>query len=257
MLSINHIQSYAAIWTLNIWLIILIITFVFIGCISVNSYQEWKFFSNHLLVIMIPFSVGCILISKVLSNKVTKPIEKLESIVGQFFEDESNSVTKIDFDKENSIYEFVAFEKFIQDAFELYKNKRFQDIEFSKMAAQVAHDIKSPMDLLYHFINEEIDPSNKKREIILKSMNRINEIVSGLLVQYKKTHVKEVILDDRPKTQVELLNLIVMEIFEEKKILFDNQDVIISFVNPDSSYFVEVNAQNLMIVISNIINNAR
>ena len=257
MLSINHIQSYAAIWTLNIWLIFIIIFLVFIGSISGDLHQGLEFFSNNLLMIIIPFSVGCILISKILSNKITQPIEKLENIVAKFSKNEPYSTTNIDFDKKNSIYEFVAFEKFVQDTFELHKNKHLQDIELSKMATQVAHDIKSPMDILYHFISEEIDPSNRRLEVILKSMNRINEIVNNLLVQYKKIHLKESTLGDHSKIQVELINSIVMEIFEEKKMLFQNQSVNINFANPVTSYFVEINAQNLMIVISNLINNAR
>lgn len=208
-------------------------------------------------MIIIPFSVGCVLISKILSNKITQPIENLENIVVKFSKNEPYSTTNIDFDKKNSIYEFVAFEKFVQEAFELHKNKHFQDIELSKMATQVAHDIKSPMDILYHFISEEIDPSNRRLEVILKSMKRINEIVNNLLVQYKKIHVKEANLYEHSTIQVELINLIVMEIFEEKKFLFQNQNININFINPVTSYFAEVDAQNLMIVISNLINNAR
>lgn len=134
--------------------------------------------------------------------------------------------------------------------------KAKQDIsnaeKVSNIATQVAHDIRSPLEVLKS-INSELEllPSDTRRMVQL-SITRIEEIAFNLLKNHKKSMT---LLQARQPE--ELLSLI-KGVILEKKIEFRNKSSIeiIELYNTDSyGLFSIVQRNNLKNIISNLVNN--
>lgn len=123
--------------------------------------------------------------------------------------------------------------------------------KLSNISRQVAHDIRSPLEVLKS-LNEEISslPLESKRMIQL-SISRIEEIAFNLL----KNHRVDLHLEESSSTG--LLDLL-KSIIIEKKIEYRNRNVSFDENFDPGSYglFSNINQNSLKNVISNLINNA-
>ena len=94
----------------------------------------------------------------------------------------------------------------------LYKKNHYIEIEYAKMATQVAHDIQSPMLALNNYFKEAIQLDRNKYEVVEASLYRINEIASNLLIQYKKPEINSSKLNN----DIELIGIFLQPLVEEK-----------------------------------------
>jgi signal transduction histidine kinase len=127
-----------------------------------------------------------------------------------------------------------------------------QQEALNKVAAQVAHDIRSPLSSLNMLASDALLP-NEKKEIFQNAISRINDIANELLVT-GKTFTNDVALNLKPVN----VNQIVEEIVLEKKSQFQNKPKISFEVNLDSSEkaFSRVSPVDFARIISNLLNNA-
>lgn len=253
LLSLSNIQSYLTIWTLNIWLTFLVSILAFLQFVTYNHHVNINILSKNLLTVIVPFTVICILVSKKLSKKISHPLERLEKIIGKFSENENTSSSEFESNR-NFIYEFRELENFIYKAFGTYRKNHALEVAFSKIAAQVAHDIKSPMTVLNNYFKKNFNKNDPDTLIVINTINTINDIAGNLLYQRKNLHE----IDDNNCLYIEELSTIIDDIIEEKKFQYKYRTgtLKIDFIKPNELCFVQTNSQNLKRVISNIINNS-
>lgn len=162
LLNLNSLQSCIAIWLLNICLLLVILfalaSYLFSSTLEIDQVNK------NLLAIIIPFSIIAIISSKFLSAKISFPLENLESIVRNFSNE--GVLLKQNKSESNYIHEFLSLEKFVYNSLDLCQKNHFYEMEFAKMATQVAHDIKSPMIALNNYFNETFKIDSIKGEII-------------------------------------------------------------------------------------------
>lgn len=128
----------------------------------------------------------------------------------------------------------------------------------AKLAAQVSHDIRSPLAALNLIYGNLGEISEEKRLLIRRSVQRINDIANDLLTRGKNTAGV-----DHNSFELESSNCILSveidSIVSEKRIEFrEKLNIDISFLNPEATYgiFAQINSIELKRVISNLINNS-
>jgi len=144
---------------------------------------------------------------------------------------------------------------------------------FSDLARQVAHDIRSPLSALTMLSDAFNSVPEEKRLIIRGAIQRINDIANDLLQKSKEKATESHDIPQQAqktnsvdnlskthtlKTQIELTPAVVDLIVSEKRIQYrDKIDVeIISDFSNSYGDFVEINANELKRVLSNLINNS-
>lgn len=246
LLPLNSLQSHIAIWLLNF---LLLVAFLFI---CLNYFFPQKEILYHLLSFTIPGTLFAIICSKYFASRILDPHKRLELIIKNFLaEGEEKYLDEIN-RTSTKINDFVILEKFIYDAFDIYKKNHKIEIEYAKMATQVAHDIQSPLHALNNYFKEAIQPNPSTSPIIESSIGRINEIANNLLLQHKKTEELSTTIEP------ELIKHFLEELIVEKKMQFKHQAIQIDLSIQDCLHdcYVTLNTENFKRTISNLINNA-
>lgn len=121
-----------------------------------------------------------------------------------------------------------------------------------KLATQLAHDIRSPLEVLKGLKDEMTNFPDSSRKRIQLSINRIEEITFNLL----KTH-KQKDADITTHESEELLGLII-SVVTEKNIEFRNHnqlEIVEHFDSSSFGLFSKVQRSTLKSILSNLINN--
>lgn len=137
----------------------------------------------------------------------------------------------------------------------------------ARLAAQVAHDIRSPLSALNVVLGDVSNLPEDMRQIIRSSIGRIQDVANDLLMQNRKDKNPFAITVQRQSTEpslasstaTELLSTLVDSVITEKRLQYRSKlNVAIECSLTQESYglFSQVNASEFKRVISNIISNA-
>ncbi len=126
--------------------------------------------------------------------------------------------------------------------------------ELSKIALQVAHDIRSPLITLKEIEKNITYVQEKQRNIIRSAIKRINDIANNLISAYKANDINQTYGD----LSQESIALILDEVYLEKVAQYENYNLSIRLQIDKNSYskFSNINSNELKIIISNLINNS-
>ncbi|MDE1464570.1 ATP-binding protein [Spartinivicinus poritis] len=137
--------------------------------------------------------------------------------------------------------------------------KRMANLEgINQMAAQVAHDIRSPLTALEQIAEHSAEAIPEQNRIVLHSaIESMSDIVNGLLVVEREQSVDK----DPAKQQIskQLLSTILEEVISEKRIQYRRQTEVALQLQIDSDAygtFVNIHANSLRRVLSNLLNNS-
>lgn len=224
-----------------------------------------SFFQNHdlvfkiglrILLLILFYSLICIVLyplSKTIPKYIfIEPINNLLSLLKNFNSDKL-STTSAHFKTE--IYEIDEIKNKIISLFLLIENNS-RKAALGELAAQVAHDIRSPLAAL-NIITKDLNSLPEDRRLIIRNAtNRINDIANNLITSYKENPFSH--SSDAIQIQPELIHALLESIISEKRIIFRGNNIqIIEDIDEDSySAFANISSIEFKRVASNIINNA-
>jgi len=135
--------------------------------------------------------------------------------------------------------------------------KRKAKDTFANIAAQVAHDIRSPLAALNAIVKQTQNIPEKPRIMIRNATKQINDIANNLLVQYRTEKSGESAVKQNTITP-EMISILLDTVVSEKRAQEHSMLAHIEFnIAPDShGVFAKVNPADFKRVISNLINNA-
>jgi signal transduction histidine kinase len=227
---------------------------VFTGKVNLPiSLGPVKIFSNlilfeifFLLILFFIFFIVHRAFGKISKDYIYTPLKEIVSAL--------SSGQTIDLSKV-SIYEIKflgeAINNFISESKDQEELRRSASL--GQMATQVAHDIRSPLEMLKGLKDEIAPLPSDSRRRIQMSINRIEEITFNLL----KTNKRDNLAATKVKSE-ELLGPIISVITEKNIEYRGNQGVeILDLCNTNSfGLFSKIQRSTLKSIISNIINNA-
>lgn len=128
----------------------------------------------------------------------------------------------------------------------------------SKLAIQVAHDIRSPLAAINMIFANTTEFPENKRIIIRHATSRINDIANNLLSKVKTNCALAGKMDDINKNEIELIFLIIDSIISEKKYEYSNKNIKIELNVEATSYisFAVINQITFKRMLSNLLNNS-
>lgn len=137
--------------------------------------------------------------------------------------------------------------------------KRENEANLGRMAAQVAHDIRSPLAALGFALEYLSGAPEDKRLLIRNAVNRINDIANDL-VGKSKTHNqgKSIESEKAPLLGKQHIWSLVESIVLEKQIQIQNRGITISMLEGPDCYelFALLDGRELKRLVSNLINNS-
>lgn len=144
----------------------------------------------------------------------------------------------------------------LKEAAEAAQAKMEEEQKFSMIAAQVAHDIRSPLSAL-DIVTRQLSALPEQQRVVLRSsINSIRDIANNLLSEYQqKTHGHaEPLKNDKTRG---LLLPIMENVISEKRLQFEKQSIELDLDLEAAAVFafVEFNALDFKRLLSNLINN--
>lgn len=128
------------------------------------------------------------------------------------------------------------------------------------LAAQVSHDIRSPLSALNLVVSTLANLPEEKRILIRSSVNRINDIANDLLCKSKNNSTPKLEGTTTPTTNVkiEMLSALVDMLISEKRIQIRDKFNVGLEVDLSNSYgsFIFIDSTELKRVLSNLVNNS-
>jgi signal transduction histidine kinase len=225
---------------------------------GVNQYTLLFVISLFALILLYYF------IFKSISKTIFAPIENL------LFSFKSLSVGKpvsVSFNSKNR--SLLALEAYANSTFNQIKDYRVKENEAIKnealgvMAAQVSHDIRSPLSALEMILSTLKELPEEKRIIIRNSVNRIRDIANSLLSQYRQNRQSPQHEQSLPaplqKSVTTLLSPLIESVVTEMRLQYRDQlGIEIEFNHSDENYglFSSIQPIEFKRMISNLINNS-
>lgn len=131
-------------------------------------------------------------------------------------------------------------------------------IKLGLLAAQVAHDIRSPLSALNVMVKANYHIPEEQRITIRNVSQRINDIANNLLAQYKKTDDNQSRLIQKNELTNELISVLIDRIVSEKRAQYQDKYVKLILTIDETAHglFATISASKLKSILSNLIDNA-
>jgi signal transduction histidine kinase len=239
----NTVKSKLAFWVFSLSMSAFLLFFVICYIFPIMNREVFL----ALPIFMMVYSIVTVFFSVFIGGKFEVLFKKLERNIDILF----LSKDKAAMDTVFSIQEFSFLQRYISDTVDLREKRDEAVKKAGKIAAQVAHDIRSPLTAMNTMLQELPQLPEDKRIILRNVAARINDIANNLLVQYKGEEVAEKTLAPH------LIAPLIDSILSEKRLQLPAAITLEADIDK-AAYFVfaNINLPELKRVLSNLINNA-
>lgn len=239
--------------------------------IVLNLVDLLKYEFIYFLVIVFCFIIFYFIFKKRMKIRVNYLKKNLDDLVNYLDLLNVNDIESCKpFDDRSNIFEIekmkISINNFITKI--LIDKKRISILEkhqiYAEVAAQFAHDIRSPLSVLNLVLARELSISDEHRELLTAVVDRINGISSSLSVKNKEIvfdrstgndhiHMKSIFLK-----KINLVSFLKLIVQEKKQFLGVDNRVSISFQTEVDAFevFADFDETELGRILSNVINNA-
>lgn len=217
-----------------------------------------RYLSINIFIIFIFSTLIFIFISRFLSNYLVARFQELHKKINRM----------IDYDEIKSGLNMTGRDEIadVANQFDKLLNKfnenkkqlisAEKDKAIAAVAAQLAHDVRSPLVALDLVIKDIANIPEEQRIMIRNSTSRIYDIANNLLANYKDKSLD--ISDVSYKKSSELIADLVLSVVSEKRSQYKNHpiDFLITIDNTSRSAFSNISPSEFKRVISNLLNNS-
>lgn len=125
--------------------------------------------------------------------------------------------------------------------------------KLGQIAAQLAHDVRSPLSVIDILVRNLIDIPENTKAILRSALQRISDIANNFLTQYAQPSFID--LENGSSQHIPTL---LISILSEKRSQYMDRSVIITLVCSSSCYdlFAQINPVEFKRILSNLINNS-
>lgn len=241
----NTMKIKLTFWTFSACLAGFLVFFTIAFCFSIIN--EAIFLALPIFIML--YSIVIVILSVFIGTHFGAPFRQIENNIRALMYEDDKSKINDNF----STQEFMFLQKFIVETFEFKEAKNLVQKKLTSLAAQVAHDIRSPLSALNTCLKYLPQIPENQRILMRNAANRINDIANNLLQQYSfgesciETHL-----------QIWLLAPLLESILSEKRLQFDGQPIQLEerFSSAGFFAFAEFDLKEMKRVLSNLINNA-
>lgn len=256
-------RGQSAYWCIVLSLITAALTIATVKVVNPKAFNaEWL---PSLPVIL----VACVVFAAILSNsaakKLTQPFQRIKSLIDDFLHtDKAPDLAMLE---TQNLYlaEFKQLQGFLVQAFSDIQEKRKMDRECFAVAAQVAHDISSPLASLLMVTQSCADIPENTRITMREAIAGINDIAQNLLRRFESKCIQENSLSSEESTENEiekkqpvLISLVLAQLITDKR--YQYRDLPVSFesyFSGDSNFaFIKAVSSDFKRMLSNLLNNA-
>jgi signal transduction histidine kinase len=194
-----------------------------------------------------------------LEDRIVVPVVELRKQMGRFQVGNEQTATPPLKDPAREISDlydgYGQLMKRVKDYAEVEVKRMEADTAF-RIAAQTAHDIRSPLAALKTAAASINQLPEDQRNLIRMAVKRINDIAENLIENNRVTHAAT---NAAPRRTDELLISPIEDIVSEKRAQFGSSQLValeFSSTAANYPYFASVNAREFKRLLSNLINNA-
>lgn len=219
--------------------------------VAIHKDKELDYFlillaSGFILIAAIVFIISHRILQNLIEKNLVNPIKRIT--------DSLNKGDNIQLERGSNIEELSKLIEVVNN----YNDVQFK-LKLSKIAAAVAHDIKSPLSAIEFSIADILEPNHPKRKIIKNAIRLAKSIADNMLILYSRyPHATTELIQEESRAHV-LIEELVQEIIAQKqaewKICKDMVKLNYSFVGMESAWgFLSRNQFSRH--ISNLLNNS-
>ncbi len=247
---INSIQSQFAIWNFIACTIILIFTTLSLNLGAYLSHNQIEL--GVLPTIFIIFSSISIFASTLFSRKLFSPLKDIEGTIKNFIHTDKKILSSAE-KNDYGILEYIELKKFLNTSLNTLAEKMKAEKALFNLAAQVAHDIHSPLAVIEMIRKSALENhSPAQANIQAQAIQNIRDITHNLLNKYRAPTLELATASAVP------LATMIHETFTQKKQEWSgNPCNLVYDTRPDPNIMVKsVNNNSLKCILSNLLNNA-
>ncbi|MCX4027400.1 ATP-binding protein [Endozoicomonas sp. SM1973] len=212
---------------------------------------------HHLIIVAAIYIAFVLLVLSITYRIVKRICSEAKMVLDVAMDKLSNNIKKANGEERYFIDEFATMANKFNDFIE--NEKRMANLKgINQIAAQVAHDIRSPLTALEMIAEQSIETIPERNRILFRSaVDSINDIANGLLVVEREQNADK----DPAKQQIskQLLSTLLEEVVSEKRVQYRRQpsvEIQLQVDNDAYGLFVNIHANTLRRVLSNLINNS-
>ena len=236
-LTIKSIRSILTLLVYGVGFVAFIGVFIIILQYAVTSKFLYIFFPTLLVI----YSLFVVYLAIAVGIMIESSFKNIQSNISKTFEGHLDNLT--------TYFKIAEFNQLNKYFIELYTYKTSLEAHIISMATRIAHDIKSPLQIIENLLK------NQNNELLLqkafiKQINKISYISKSLLKENKK------IIDDN-SYGLQSLYSIIEDLISDKQIEWNTEYSVINFeYNSNQIIWLDNEQAKIKNIISNLLNNS-